>query len=44
MAVGSSEHFGDKPGELFDRHMLGEAMVVDPVGATLCIFNDFYIF
>ena len=30
--------------KLSDRHMLGETMVVDPVGAISCIFNDPWIF
>lgn len=44
MAVGSSEDLGDPPGELFDGHMLGEAMVVDPVRAVMSALDDSWIF
>ena len=40
MTLGSSENFDDEPWELFDRHMLGEAVVVDPVGAHLREVDD----
>jgi len=42
--VGATNNFGDESGELSDRDMLGEAMVVDPVGATFCIFNELRVF
>ncbi len=34
MTVRSPDNLGNEPGELPDRHMLGEAVVVDPVGAV----------
>lgn len=42
--IDTHDKFCNKAGELSDGHMFSEAMVVDPVGAVLCIFNDFWIF
>ena len=33
MTVSASEDLGDQPWEVFDGHMLGESVVVDPVRA-----------
>lgn len=44
MSVGSSEDFGDQPGEFFDGHMLGETTVIDPVRAILSMLDDGGIF
>ena len=35
ITLGSADDLGDKPGKLLHRHVAGEAMVVDPVGAIL---------
>ena len=44
MAVRSSKDLSDQPGELFDGHMLGEAMIVDPVRAMMSVLHDGWIF
>ena len=44
MAVSSSKDLSDQPGELFDGHILGEAMIVDPVGAMMSVLHDGWIF
>jgi len=33
MTVSASEDLGDQPWEVFDGHMFGEAVIVDPVRA-----------
>jgi len=42
--IGAPDNFCNKAWKLSEGHMFGEAMVVDPVGAVLCIFNDPWIF
>ena len=44
MSVGSSENLNDQPGEVFDRHMVGESVVVDPVLAVFGVLTDLRIF
>ena len=44
MSVGAANNFSDKSGKLWDRHMLGEAVVVDPVRACLGKLGDLGIF
>ena len=43
MSVGSAENLNDEPGEVFDRHMVGESIVVDPVLAVLGVLTDLWI-
>ena len=40
----TTNNFGDEAAKLMDRHMLGEAMVVDPVRAIPGIFNELRVF
>lgn len=40
MPVSAANNLRDEPRELANRHVPGEAMVVDPVGTTFRIFDD----
>ena len=44
MPVSAANDFGNEPGKFMNRHMFGEAMIVDPVGTTFCIFGNLRIF
>ena len=44
MSEGVPYNFHNEALKLPDRHVLGEAMVVDPMRTTFCIFNDLWIF
>ena len=43
MPVCSSEHLNDQLGEVVDRHMVSESVVVDPVLAVLGVLSDLRI-
>lgn len=40
MAVCSPGDLDDQPGEVADRHMTGESVVVDPVFAVIGVLSD----
>ena len=42
--VGTPDDLQDKSRKLSDRHVLSEAVVIDPVWTVLCIFSDPRIF
>ena len=44
ICISAPDDFEDKAREALDGHMLGEPIVVDPVIAIFCIFNNFWIF
>ena len=43
MPVCSAEHLNDQPGEVADRHMASESLVVDPVFAVFGVLPDLRI-
>ena len=44
MPVGSAENLDDQSGEVVDRHMTSESVVVDPVLTVLGVLSDLRIF
>lgn len=43
MPVCSAENFDDQPGEVVDRHMTSESVIVDPVLAVFGVLSDLRI-
>jgi len=43
MPVCTTDDLGDEPGELSDRHMPAEAVVIDPVRAVVGVLDDLWI-
>lgn len=43
MSVCSAENFDDQPGEVVDRHMTSESVIVDPVLAVFGVLSDLRI-
>ena len=43
MPVCSAEDLDDQPGKVFDRHMVGESVVADPVLTVLGVLSDLRI-
>ena len=44
MAFGSSDYLSNQPWKLYDRHMLAESVIVNPVRAVVSELNDCFIF